>query len=238
MTHSPIQRALRDALPVVTAYFPIAMTFGALAVNQGVPGWIALLISAWVYAGGAQFMLLSLALSGSPVVATVLAILLVNARHVLYGTALGPAFLHWSAKARWLSAFGLTDEVFALTGSRVRESPHEPGPHLALVFTCYLSWVAGTAAGALIGGMIPAHVSEALRFALPALFLALLFLSRPSGAHLVSAGMGALVATAAGLHQSSTLGIALGAVMGATTGAGVQAAADRRRVVDAPRPRR
>ncbi|KLU60749.1 inner membrane protein YgaZ [Peptococcaceae bacterium CEB3] len=218
MPASPVKAALQDSMPIVTAYFPIAMTFGVLSVAGGIVWWMTILISACVYAGGAQFMLVGLVLANSSPVSTVVTVLLVNLRHFLYGTTLGPAFQKWTEKHKWIAAFGLTDEVFAVTSSRLQEKAPTPLYQFVFVFACYGSWVAGTIAGVGIGSAVPTAISQVLGFALPALFLALLFLGERSAAHLIAALSGALLAIAATLLHMGSAGIVIGAVAGATLG--------------------
>jgi 4-azaleucine resistance transporter AzlC len=221
MLSSAVRRGLQDAAPVALAYFPIAMTFGVIAVQCGLPVWLAVLISVAVYAGGAQFMLVSLVSSGAPFAATVATVLLVNLRHALYGTTLGPAVSRWPERSKWLAAFGLTDEVFAVTSGRLLQHPPDPAAQITLSFTCYASWLAGTVAGAVIGQAAPAGLSSVLNFALPALFLALLLMSVTSPAHLAAALTGAAAALVCTWLHVGGAGIVIGAILGATTGAGL-----------------
>lgn len=218
MPTSPVKAALQDSVPIVTAYFPIAMTFGVLSVGGGIAWWMTILISVWVYAGGAQFMLVGLVLANSSPVSTVVTVLLVNLRHFLYGTTLGPAFQKWTEKHKWIAAFGLTDEVFAVTSSRLQEKDPTPLYQFVFVFACYASWVAGTIAGVGIGNAVPTSISQVLGFALPALFLALMFLGERSVAHLIAALSGALLAITATLLHGGSIGIVAGALVGATLG--------------------
>jgi 4-azaleucine resistance transporter AzlC len=218
MRRTLVLEGLRDASPVVVAYVPIAMTFGVLSVSHGIPWLLTVFISIWVYAGGAQFMLVSLALSGVSAISAVLTVLLVNLRHVLYGTALGPMFQSWTEPKKWLFAFGLTDEVFAVTSGRMASVTASPWRQVPFAFTCYASWVAGTAAGGALGRAVPPGIADVLGFALTALFIALLFLGPLSGPHMAAAIIGAALSTAADLFHLGSIGIIVGAVAGATLG--------------------
>lgn len=200
------------------AYFPIAMTFGVISVNSGLSWFITFLISAVVYAGGAQFMLVSLAVTGSSPLSTIVTVLLVNLRHFLYGTTLGPSFIPWSERMKLLYAFGLTDEVFAMSSSRIEQSTPIPKYQLTFAFACYTSWIAGTAVGALIGSVVPTEISTILNFALPALFLALILIGPRSTSHLSAAICGAVVAFLANILHWGSIGIVAGAILGATLG--------------------
>lgn len=218
MNRTFVTKGIQDALPIMLAYFPVAITFGVIATSNGIPWSVTLLISAWVYAGGAQFMLVSFALAGTSPISTVVMVLLANLRHILYGTTLGPAFSHWPEFRKWLSAFGLTDEVFAVTSSRIKENPPTPTYQLTFAFACYGSWVAGTIVGASLGQVVPSALAVTLSFALPALFLALLMLGNRSFPYLLAAIFGAALSIAANLLHLASLGIVIGALIGATFG--------------------
>ncbi|PWI57496.1 AzlC family ABC transporter permease [Sulfoacidibacillus thermotolerans] len=218
MERSPYDKGIRDAIPIVSAYFPISMTFGVIATSGGIPWAITILISAWIYAGSAQFMLVSLALSGTSPTSTVITVLLVNLRHFLYGTTLGPSFMKWSEPKRWLSAFGLTDEVFAVTSSRFITETPLPAYQVTFTYICYISWLLGTIIGASIGKVVPSVVSDILSFALPALFVALLMLGNRSIPYFIAAILGAGLSVLADRLSMESFGIVMGALVGATCG--------------------
>lgn len=225
-------RGLRDATPVILAYVPVGATLGVVAVSAGLPVWLAVLTSLVIYSGAAQFVFVTLAaaLTGPP--AMIVTLLLMNLRHALYGATLGRAFARWREGPKWLGAWGLTDEVFAVLGARVNASVAEgaeiervirPAYHYTLAFSAYAAWVGGTLAGALIGAAVPPPVAAALTYALPALFLALLLNQRPTSPQLAAALTGGLVAVAVRHYTTSGADIVAGALVGASVGALVAA---------------
>lgn len=211
-----IRLGLRDVFPIGLAYFPLAAAFGVLSSASGMPAHYNFLTSAWIYSGGAQFMLLSLlgdAISPFTIIST---LLLVNMRHMMYGTSIGPHVKDWSEPYKWLGAFGLTDEVFAVVSSRLDKTERLSVPYfMTVMLAAYGSWLAGTLAGYGLGTLIPAAVAEMLGFALPALFIALLFGSERSRADWIAALCGALLATVAALLNAGGIGIVLGGLLGA-----------------------
>src|SRR5512146_3355260 len=115
-------RGLRDAIPIVLAYVPVGATFGVVAVSNGLPVWMACLLSLAIYAGASQFIFVTLAAAFAGPVSMIVTLLLVNLRHALYGATLGRAFARWPEGRKWLGAWGLTDEVFAVLGARITTS--------------------------------------------------------------------------------------------------------------------
>ncbi|MCL6445381.1 MAG: AzlC family ABC transporter permease [Alicyclobacillus sp.] len=216
---SLVVQGLRDSAPIVIAYVPISITFGVVAVTSGVAWPLSLLMSVCIYAGASQFMLISLLAAGASPLSTAITLLLVNVRHFLYGTTLGPAFASWPETLKWLSAFGLTDEVYAVSYSRSLHQRPSPSYQFALVLSPYLSWIFGTVIGVFAGRVIPSSISTVLQFSLPSLFLALLFLSYRRWTELMAALCGA--ALAIGLEQFGIggAGFIVGIVVGSTIGA-------------------
>lgn len=216
-----LRSAIQDAMPIVLAYFPIAVTFGVISKSGGIPWYITFLISVLVYAGGAQFMFVSLVLAKVNPSSIIVTVLLVNLRHFLYGTTLGPLFSGWSGRNIWLSGFGLTDEVFAVTSSRLGTRTPTPSYQITFEMACYLSWVTGTGVGATLGSIVPHSIASVLSFALPALFLALLLLGQRSLPYLISGLSGAILAGVATLVHWGGLSIVIGAILGSASGTAI-----------------
>lgn len=214
-------QGLRDAFPIMVGYFPIAFSFGVAATGYGFSAEEAVILSAVIYSGASQFLALPLLAGGTPLLIACVTLLAMNLRHLLYG----PALLD-RAKARprrsWGWAFGLTDEVFATAIGLLANGARRWGEGwiFGLGIAAYLTWVAGTWAGAKAGGgalaAYPA-VEAALGFMLPALFLALLLgiLDKRQLPVVTTAGVVCAIAT---LASNITAGILAGMVAGAMAG--------------------
>ena len=210
------------SVPLILGYFPIAFSFGVAATRSGLTPVETFSLSLFIYAGAAQFLAIALIATGAPVLISVLTLVAMNLRHVLYGPTLmrkaGPGALRkWS----WAWAFGLTDEVFgaalaALAGGKRFSEPFMFG----LAIGAYGAWLSGTALGAYAGGGAlerwPA-VSAGLGFMLPALFLSLL-LSIVTRAQLGVIAIAMAATVGVSLVYGGTAGLLSGMVAGAVAG--------------------
>src|SRR4029453_8168670 len=82
------QRGARRTLPIGVSVLVYGTVFGGLAAQAGLSPLEAVLMSALVFAGGAQFIALELWQAPLPIVALVLTTLVVNLRFLLMGASL------------------------------------------------------------------------------------------------------------------------------------------------------
>ena len=174
---SPWLLGAKDALPLLGGYIPVAISFGLISVQAGFSALESTLISAFIYAGASQFLFIAMVASGAPLWLVVVMTLLINARHLVYGPNLAP-YLPSGRWWPWLM-HGLTDQIFALAHSRLPQlaESQRVGWYTAAALLAWLSWIAGTALGAVAGAQITLRwplLGDVLPFALPALFLVLL----------------------------------------------------------------
>jgi 4-azaleucine resistance transporter AzlC len=216
---------LKDSLPIAAGYLPIAFAFGVAAVQAGISPILTTLISVLVFAGGSQFVLISLLTAGGTVWTIAPTILLLNARHLLYGQ---PILRLLASSRRSLSpvllAFGLTDEVFATAVTRMNGIAPEAREHwyVGVQLGAYLAWIVGTVLGCFMGTELlkqfPA-LEAGLSFVLPAFFFSLLLMMKEHDGAQAPIGVGALVTGLLLLWVSASVAIPVGLVVGAATGA-------------------
>ncbi len=163
-------QGLITGLPVFFSYLPIAITFGLLARGAELDMVQTTSFSALVFAGASQFVALNLLNLGAGFPEIIITTFLVNLRHLLMSASVFTKI----EKPRWTAilGFGVTDESFAIAGTR-------PGkltvPYLfGLQLIGYLGWVGGTALGYITGDFLPDILRAGMGFALYALFIALL----------------------------------------------------------------
>ena len=107
------QTLWREVGPVCVAYALVGLSFGAITVSAGIPGWVAPLMSATVFAGSAQFAAVGIMLGGGGVLAAMVAGWVINARMLAYGLSIR----HTLGRGTWRRLVGahlITDVNTAL----------------------------------------------------------------------------------------------------------------------------
>lgn len=205
LTSSPAARAgARDALPFAVAGFMVAISFGISARAAGMPGLAAIAMSAFVYAGAAQFAAVAILGQGGSVVAAVLAAMLMNARYLAMGVAIGPS-LKGGRLRRALEGQAVVDASWALAN----QGDGRFSRHVLFGSSApqYVTWLTGTVVGVLAGSALPDPDALGIDAVFPAFFLALLVGElRDAQASAVAIG-GVAVAIVLGLLAPAGVGI-------------------------------
>src|SRR5689334_11735245 len=81
-------------IPLMLGALPAGIIFGAIAVRSGLSAAAAAAMSAFVYAGSAQYVAIGLLASGAAVPVIIFTTLIVNLRHLLYAATLAPYVKH------------------------------------------------------------------------------------------------------------------------------------------------
>lgn len=167
------RRGAIDAVPVMIGYFPIAVGFGVLAVQNHLNILDAVLMSLLVFAGAAQFVAVGLITSGVEPLQIVLGVFFLNLRHLIMVLSLRNRFGQQPDLPLRLSALLVTDETFSLAATR--QGIQVPAAYLLGVgLGAYSAWVAGSGVGAWFAAGIPASLANLFGIGLYAMFIALL----------------------------------------------------------------
>ena len=215
---SAILRGIKAATPIVTGYIPIAIAFGILASQVGLGLTEAAAMSIFVFAGSAQLIAVGMIGEGASMGTIVFTTFLVNLRHLLMSSALSPFLRDLSKKELAWFGFQVTDETFALHSTRFRVSVPTALESFALNSTAQLSWIGGTVVGILFGGMVKDVEGLGLDYALPAMFIALVFMQMRNKIYFIVGALGgtsAIILHLAGFGAWSTIGAT---IIAATSG--------------------
>lgn len=191
MTTRTFRDGVRAGLPYAGASGVLALSFGVVATDLGFPQVAAVVMSAVVFAGSAQFAAIGILAAGGGLGAAVGAAALMNSRFVPMGFALGPS-LHGSRARRALEGQVVVDSSWAMAarGDGRFDRLYLFG-HTAVQ---YVAWVIGTT----LGVVTPNLDAQALGLdaVFPAFFLTLLAGELRDRRRVGVAGAGALIALA------------------------------------------
>ena len=211
----------KDALPSVIGLIPFGLIVGTASTAAGMDPWLALAMSIIVFAGASQLAAIGLMVQSAPMVIVLTTVLVVNLRFVMYSASLAPFFRELPLARRWLLSYGLTDHLFALVNARFQRDgshQHVDAYYMGGAVPTWLTWNTMVAIGIFAGTLVPKQWS--LDFAIPLVFLALVFPALTSRAHWVTAGVTATAAyfTAAmpmklGLIAAALIGVVIGTLL-------------------------
>lgn len=230
MNRSEFLAGVRAQLPILLGVAPFGMIYGVLAMGAGLPSSVAQAMSSVVFAGSSQFIGASLFANSAPFLVIVVTTFVVNLRHALYSASIAPYLERLPLRWKFLFAYLLTDEAYAVAIIRYRRDPPLPAGeesrvtekshhsyYLGTALALWTTWQLSTAIGIFFGAQVPA--SWALDFALPLTFIAIVIPALADRPAVVSALVGATVAVAAyewpyklGLMAAALAGIGAGLV--------------------------
>ena len=187
-----IRAGVRAALPFVLPTLVLGASFGVLA--KPVMGAVApIVMSVLVFSGGAQFAALSVLASGGTTGAAIAAGLLMNARWVPMGFAIGPS-LRGGLRSRALQAQAIVDASFAIAGRG--DGTFDRTVLIGATLPQASAWIAGTVLGVLGGGALGDPARLGLDAVFPAFYLSLL-VEEARGRRAVAAAAGGAAITVA-----------------------------------------
>ena len=162
---------VRAGLPFALAGGLLAVSFGVLASDIGMPGWTAILMSAIVFAGSAQIAALGIIGAGGGLAAALGAAALMNSRFLPIGVAFAPSLPGGPVKR---AAQGQTVVDVSLVVAEDGRGGFDRGLLFGSTAIQYTTWVLGTIAGVLAGPVLGDPKALGLDAIFPAFFLALL----------------------------------------------------------------
>ena len=226
-TESALQGA-KASVPLSLAVLPFGLVYGAVVAESSLSASVGAAASWIILAGAAQLTVVGLIDDQASWLVVIGAGLVINLRFSLYSAALAPSFSTFGRRWRYGLAYLMTDQATTLW---LQHAEQEADPerrqwyNLGAGLTFVIGWWLGTVLGVVVGDLLPESLG--IRFAVPAMFIALVMPSlteRPSWAAAAVGGCVAVVA--AGLP--SGLNVISGAVIGVAVGIVLQIRQDRR----------
>ena len=169
-THNNIRLAMADSSVVMLGIAVLGLGLGIILNAHGLPIWTAPLLSALVFAGSVEFLMVGMVSGGAPLASIALTVFLVNARHLVYGLSYP---LH-NVKGFWAKALTihtLCDEAFALNSGPDRDN--RSGARILWVNALiYVSWILSVILGYVLGASFLSDL-KGVDFVMTALFTVL-----------------------------------------------------------------
>jgi predicted branched-subunit amino acid permease len=218
-------RGVAAELPMMLGVIPFGLILGVTVNAAGMPPIPAQATSSVIFAGSSQIIFARLFGEGAPLFTIVLTAAIINLRHVLYSASIAPFLKPFSRGWKFLLAYLLTDEAYAVSVAHLttlKDRGHESLVRLHkqwYVFgaglTLWLGWQISTAIGIFAGGQIPE--SWSLDFSLPLTFIAIVVPALRDRAGIVVAIFAGVASVALftmplklGLVTTTLLGIVIG----------------------------
>ena len=175
--YTTFKEGVNACVPTILGYAGIGLAAGVVGKSVGLSILEIGLMSIFIYAGSAQFIICGMLALHSPVSAIIFTTFLVNLRHFLMSMSVAPYF----KKDSLIKGIGigtlLTDESYGvLMTALTNKKSVTPAWTNGLNITAYVSWILATVLGGLLGQWIPDPHLLGLDYALVAMFAGLFVL--------------------------------------------------------------
>jgi 4-azaleucine resistance transporter AzlC len=218
LTWRGVLDGLRVSPPLILNAGAYGIIFGVIAAQAGLTALESGVMSATVFAGAAQLLIVESWARPVPVAAVVLGLMMVNARHVLMAVAMRP---HLEGLPRWkqlLAASVIVDDNWAMMMGRFEQGYRDAGYILGLALLAIPAWTAMTVVGHVLGGGIDDPKRWGFDFIIVALAIVILVGRWRGVSTLLPWGVAAAVAVAASHWLPGKGYIVAGAIAGSLAG--------------------
>ncbi|MBD5144471.1 MAG: AzlC family ABC transporter permease [Ruminococcus sp.] len=166
------KEGLADGVPIGLGYLSVSFSFGIAAVTQRVSALAATVVSMTNLTSAGQVAGLSIITAAGTLLEMALAQLIINMRYALMSLSLSQKLdTGFTTPHRFLAAFGITDEIFAVASGKPKEIT--PRYMYGLILLPFLCWSLGTLLGGIAGSVLPEILRSALGIAIYGMFIAI-----------------------------------------------------------------
>lgn len=162
--------AFIKSIPILCSYIFLGIAYGIMMNEAGFKWYLSGIISATVYTGAFQFVLITFLAGGAGVATLALTAFLVNSRQTFYALTYLKDFQKMG-KRKFYMIYTLTDETYAVncTLSDVPEKERHDVMFYIAHFS-HLYWIIGSILGGALGQLIPFEL-KGIDFCMTALFV-------------------------------------------------------------------
>lgn len=210
--------ALKVTMPLMISYLPIGIAAGILLKAGGFTIWMIVLVSLFVFSGGAQFLIASSLMTDSPVFTITLLLFFLELRYALLGTSLSKYLKYEKQSFIFRFSFSMNDENYAVNYLKFSTDKTWTAKDALMVeYFSLLSWTVGNLIGGILGTTITIDL-PIVHFALTAMFLYMVTMQIKRRILFVPIVVSAIVSVATVVMLKSTLGLIIATLFATTTG--------------------
>ncbi|MGN1081128.1 MAG: AzlC family ABC transporter permease [Acutalibacteraceae bacterium] len=157
-------------IPIFAGFWFLGIAYGIYMNVSGFGFWYPMIMGITVFGGSLEFVAVSMLLSSFAPLQTLLAALVIQARHLFYGIAMLDKFEGMGWK-RFYLIFGMCDETFSVNYTAEIQEGVDKGWFMFFVTLLnQIYWVSGAAIGGLLGSAVKFN-TEGLSFVMTAMFV-------------------------------------------------------------------
>lgn len=171
--NSLFKKGLYHGIPIALGYLSVSFGFGIMSVRLGIGVLEAVIISLTNLTSAGQAAGVGIIAAGGSLIEMIMTQLVINLRYALMALSLSQKLGDkFNTPRRMLVAFGITDEIFAV--SSVQKGKIQPVYMYGLILISALGWTLGTFLGAAAGSVLPQMITDAMGLVLYGMFLAII----------------------------------------------------------------
>jgi 4-azaleucine resistance transporter AzlC len=169
-----IRKALFTAfpytIPIFAGFVFLGIAYGIYMNTSGFSAVYPIVMSATIFAGSMEFVVVNLLLGAFDPFRALLLTLMVNARHLFYGISMLDKY-NGTGRKKYYLIFGMCDESFSINCSTTIPEGVDRGWFMFFVTLLnHLYWVCGATLGGILGPLVRFN-TEGLGFVMTALFV-------------------------------------------------------------------
>ncbi len=199
---------LLNGIPIGVAYLAVSFSFGLMAMQAGLSTGQSVIMSLTNVTSAGQIAAVGIITSGGTYIELALNQLIINMRYALMGFSLSQKLDEKSPRFhRFFMAFGLTDEIFAVSSTKFGKVT--PAYIYGAMLTAIPPWVIGTLLGCVAGQILPDFIISALGISMYAMLISVIITPAKHNKTLIWVVTGAMLLSTAfkyvpGLNKVST----------------------------------
>lgn len=165
-----LKAAFPFTIPIFAGFWFLGLAYGVYMNISGFSFWYPMLMSLVIFGGSLEFVAVSMLMSSFAPLQTLLAALLIQARHLFYGISMLDKFKGMGWK-RFYLIFGMCDESFSINyTAKIPEDVDRGWFMFFVTLLNHIYWFSGSTLGGILGSLVTFN-TKGLDFVMTAMFV-------------------------------------------------------------------